>query len=62
MSSSNTRTKWRIRIIGHGVVPSYVLKPKFRVARFEAVGNEAVELKISVSSLIITNISKMIII
>ncbi|XP_076765106.1 cilia- and flagella-associated protein 74-like [Xylocopa sonorina] len=42
-----TRTTWNVRISGRGVIPSYVLKPRFRVARFEVVDEKSVELKIS---------------
>ncbi|XP_076293703.1 uncharacterized protein LOC143215456 [Lasioglossum baleicum] len=50
VSSSRTRTRLRIKLSGRGVVPSYVLKPRFGVARLEITDDKPVEIKISVEN------------
>ncbi|KOC68527.1 hypothetical protein WH47_06318 [Habropoda laboriosa] len=50
VSSSRTRTKWTVRVSGRGVVPSYVLKPRFRVARFDVTDEKQVEMRISIQN------------
>ncbi|XP_076390598.1 cilia- and flagella-associated protein 74 [Megachile rotundata] len=50
VGSPETRTRWRLRVAGCGVVPSYVVKPKFGVARYEVIGDEPVELKMAIQN------------
>ncbi|CAK9817266.1 hypothetical protein ANTQUA_LOCUS9308 [Anthophora quadrimaculata] len=50
VSSSRTRTRWTVRVSGRGVVPSYVLKPRFRVARFDVIDEKQVEVRLSIQN------------
>ncbi|CAK9833504.1 hypothetical protein ANTRET_LOCUS10174 [Anthophora retusa] len=52
VSSSRTRTRWIVRVSGRGVVPSYVLKPRFRVARFDVIDEKQVEVRLSMLNII----------
>ncbi|CAL7945540.1 unnamed protein product [Xylocopa violacea] len=48
--SSRTRTRWSVKVSGRGVIPSYVLKPRFRIARLEVADEKSVELKMSIQN------------